>query len=55
MNSTAATLMSIAMLAAFALLFFGVRFALTQEHRKRGGLMILAGVVLIANVLVWTV
>lgn len=55
MNPLAATLMSIAMLAAFALLFFGARFALKPEHRKHGGLMILVGLILIANVLIWTV
>lgn len=55
MNQTAATLMSVAMLAAFVLLGFGVKFALEQEHRKQGWLMVVAGVILIANVLIWTV
>jgi hypothetical protein len=55
MNDTAATLMSIAMLAAIALLVFGTRFALRPEHRKQGLLMIVAGLVLVANVLIWVV
>ena len=55
MNQTAATLMSIAMLAAFVLLFFGMRFALKAEHRKQGLLMVVAALVLVANVLVWVV
>lgn len=55
MNDTAATLLSVAMLAAFVLLFFGARFALEGEHRKQGLLMMVAALVLIANVLVWVV
>jgi hypothetical protein len=55
MNQTAATLMSIAMLAAFVLLSFGLKFALKPEHRKQGLLMVVAGLVLIANVLIWVV
>ncbi|GLR48435.1 hypothetical protein [Sphingomonas astaxanthinifaciens] len=55
MNETAATLMSIAMLAAFVLLGFGARLAFRPATRKQGGLMVVAGIVLVANVLVWTV
>jgi len=55
MNQIAAMLMSIAMLAAFVLLLFGARFALKGPHRKQGGMMIAVGVILIANVLIWTV
>ncbi len=55
MNQTAATLLSIAMLAAFVLLFFGGRLALNKEHRKQGVLMITVAAVLVANVLVWVV
>ena len=55
MNETAATLLSIAMLAAFVLLFFGGRFALTAEHRKQGLLMVAASLVLVGNVLVWVI
>lgn len=55
MNQTAATLLSIAMLGAFVLLFFGTKFALRPETRKNGGLMIAVGVILVANVLIWVV
>lgn len=55
MNETAATLLSIAMLAAFVLVGVGIRFAWTDAHRKQGLLMVVAGLVLIANVLIWTI
>lgn len=54
-NGLASTLFSIAMLAALALIGFGVRFVLMPDTRKHGGLMLLVGVILIANVLIWTV
>lgn len=54
MNSVAATIMSICMLAALVLIGFGLRFAFKSEHRKHGGLMILVGLILVANVLIWT-
>ena len=47
--------MAIAMLAAFALLFGGVKLALRADHRKRGVLMIVAAAVLVGNVLIWTI
>lgn len=52
MSSTASTLMSIVMLAAFGLMLFGARLAWRGTHRKQGILMVIAGVVLIANVLI---
>jgi hypothetical protein len=55
MNQTAATLLSLVMLAAFALAFFGIRFALAGEHRRQGLLMLATAVILVANVLVWVV
>ena len=54
MNQTASTLMSIVMLAAFALLVFGARFAWTGTHRKQGLMMVVVAVVLVGNVLVWS-
>ena len=51
----AALAMAIAMLAAFALVFGGVKLALKPEDRKRGVLMIVAAAVLVGNVLMWTV
>jgi hypothetical protein len=47
--------LALAMLAAFALLVAGVRLAARPADRQRGLLMIAAAIVLIANVLIWTV
>ena len=47
--------LGLAMIAAFTLAFFGVRLALRGEDRKRGLLMIAAALVLVGNVLIWTV
>ena len=55
MQGLAATTLSIAMIAALLLMIFGARFALRGEHRKQGALMLVAGVVILANVLIWTV
>ena len=54
MTGFAAAAMAIAMLAAFALVFGGVRLARRPEDRKRGVLMIAAAAVLVGNVLIWT-
>ena len=55
MAGLAVTTLSIAMIAALLLTGAGVRFVLRPEHRKQGALMIVAGLVILANVLVWTV
>ena len=55
MADFASVAMTVAMLAAFALLFAGVKLALKPEDRKRGLLMIVAAAVLVGNVLVWTI
>lgn len=55
MSGIAATTLSIAMLGAIVLIGFGVKFALGTVHRKNGRLMVIAGLVLLANVLIWTV
>ena len=47
--------LALAMIAAFVLIGFGARLALRGEDRKRGVLMVVAALVLIANVLIWTV
>jgi hypothetical protein len=49
-----AAIFSVAVIAAFILLGFGVRFAIGTEHRNNGVLMIVAGAVILANVLIWT-
>ena len=50
-----ATLLSIAMLAAFLLAGGGLWMALRRGERKKGALMVVCGLVLLANVLIWTV
>ena len=47
--------LALAMIAAIVLIGFGLRLAIGGEDRKRGLLMVLAAMVLIANVLIWTV
>jgi hypothetical protein len=46
--------MAIAMLAACLLLVGGIRLTLRKADRGRGILMILAALVLVGNVLIWT-
>ncbi|WP_338504409.1 hypothetical protein V6R86_10620 [Sphingomonas kaistensis] len=53
MNTTASTLLSIVMLAAFLLAAFGARFAWQGTYRKQGLLMMVVAVILVANVLIW--
>ncbi len=43
------------MIAAFLLLGFGIKQAMNPGSRQRGLLMIVCGIVFIANVLIWTV
>ncbi len=47
--------LALAMIAAIMLIIFGGKLAMHADDRKRGALMILAALVLIANVLIWTV
>ena len=54
MGEVASAAMGLTMLAAALLLFFGVRQAMAPPTRKRGLLMIVCGVVFIANVLILT-
>jgi hypothetical protein len=46
-------ILSVAMLAAFVLLWSGVKLALRPDERRRGVLMIIAALVIIGNVLIW--
>ncbi len=55
MGDLASGAMALAMIAAFVLTGFGVKFALKTETRKHGLLMIAAAAVLAGNVLVWTI
>ena len=55
MIETVSAMLSIAVLAAFALVGGGLWLLVKKGERKQGGLMILAALVLFANVLIWTV
>ena len=55
MGGLASAVRAIAMIAAFLLIVGGIRLLLRKEERGRGALMIGAAVVLIGNVLIWTV
>jgi hypothetical protein len=55
MNGLAPILMSIAMLAAFFLGAGGLWLAMKRGEKKQGALMVVAALVLLANVLIWSV
>jgi hypothetical protein len=47
--------MALAMVASFLLLAGGARLAFDRQTRARGILMIVAALVIIMNVMIWTV
>ena len=47
--------MALAMIAAFVLILGGTKLALNRQTRGRGILMIVAALVLVMNVMIWTV
>ena len=47
--------MAAAMLGAFLLLAGGMKLVLDRQTRTRGVLMIVAAVVIVTNVMIWTV
>lgn len=47
--------LALAMIAAMVLIVFGSKLAMSTEDRKRGVLMVVAALVLVGNVLIWTV
>lgn len=47
--------LALAMVAGFLLLAAGVKLVFERQTRKRGVLMILAALVLVMNVMIWTV
>jgi hypothetical protein len=55
MDNISSVTMALAMVAAFLLIAAGVKLALTRQARVRGVLMIVAALVLITNVMIWTV
>ncbi|HVI04740.1 MAG TPA: hypothetical protein VM711_01425 [Sphingomicrobium sp.] len=55
MNEISALTLAIAMIAGFLLLGGGVKLAIARQTRSRGILMIIAALVLVMNVMIWTV
>ena len=47
--------MAIAVIASFLLAFGGIRLARSRQTRTRGALMIIAALVILMNVMIWTV
>ena len=54
MYTIAVAALSLAMIAAFALVGGGAYLMVKRNERKQGVLMLLAAAVLFANVLIWT-
>ena len=55
MQSISSIALALAMLAGFLLVVGGVKLALQRQTRARGLLMIAAALVLVMNVMIWTV
>jgi hypothetical protein len=55
MGTIASAALGIAMIAVFLLTAGGIRLIRRGEYRQQGWLMIVAAMVLLGNVLIWTV
>jgi hypothetical protein len=55
MENFSSIALGLAMVAALLLLIGGVKLALSRQTRGRGALMIAAALVLVMNVMIWTV
>ena len=55
LGTFASVAFGLAMIAAFLLLAGGVKLVLSPQSRGRGVLMIVAALVLVMNVMIWTV
>ena len=55
MENFSSVVMAIAMIASFLLLAGGAKLLLDRQTRGRGVLMIVAALVLVMNVMIWTV
>ncbi len=55
MTGPSAAILSVLMVAAFALTAGGAWLVLKRRDRRKGALMIVAAIVMLGNVLVWTV
>ena len=54
MMNFSALAMGIAMVGAFLLLIGGVKLTLARPTRQRGVLMLIAALVIVMNVMIWT-
>lgn len=55
MTGLGAALLSVMMIAVFALIGGGIYLIATRRDRRKGALMLVAAAVLLGNVLVWAV
>ena len=55
MENYSAAAMALAVLAAFLLIVGGAKLVLRRQSRLRGALMIVVPLVLVMNVMIWTV
>ena len=55
MENLSSVAMTLAMIAAFLLLVGGAKLAIDRQTRLRGVLMIIAALVIVTNVMIWTV
>ena len=55
MSDFSSAAVALAMVAGFLLILGGVKLALDRQTRTRGILMIVAALVIIMNVMIWTV
>jgi high-affinity Fe2+/Pb2+ permease len=55
MDNFSSVAMAVAMVAGFLLLIGGIKLATDRQTRSRGILMIIAALVMIMNVMIWTV
>ena len=55
MENISSVIMGVAMVAAFLLVAGGARLAFDRQTRGRGLLMIAAALVMVMNVMIWTV
>ena len=54
MSGSSPILMSLAVLAVFALVYGGVRLILRGAERRKGALMLIAAFVILGNVILWS-
>jgi hypothetical protein len=55
MQNFSSVAMALAMVGAILLLAAGIKLALARQTRSRGILMIVAALVIVTNVMIWTV